>query len=168
MGWTYAFSKLCELESFHGSHTSGIMPDKMSTLQLPRMWEVNERLCIKEVGVDLELFVHAHRHDVDPIIEVSCNINYFLDMTSSGIYVLIICNHDPDHIFSLVPFLRQVKAIVFCWLIHLCNLYFWSSLSINLWYLEYRVTSCESSSSIVSRRSRIPPGSELLVTQEHR
>ena len=30
---------------------------------------VNERLCIEEVGVDLELCVHAHRHDVDLIIK---------------------------------------------------------------------------------------------------
>ena len=75
---------------------------------------MNERLCIKEVGVDLELCVHAHGHDVDPIIEVSCNNNYFLDMKSSGIYVLIICNRGPDHIFSLIPFLRQVKVLVFC------------------------------------------------------
>ena len=27
--------------------------------------EVNEMLCIKEVGVDLELCVHAHENDVD-------------------------------------------------------------------------------------------------------
>ena len=40
---------------------------------------MNERLCIKEVGVDLELCVHAHGHDVDPIMEASCNNNYFLD-----------------------------------------------------------------------------------------
>ena len=40
---------------------------------------MNERLCIKEVGVDLELCVHAHGHDVDPIVEASCNNNYFLD-----------------------------------------------------------------------------------------
>ena len=32
---------------------------------------MNERLCIKEVGVDLELCVHAHGHDVDIIIEAS-------------------------------------------------------------------------------------------------
>ena len=32
------------------------------------MREVNERLCIGEVGVDLELCVHAHGHDVDPIM----------------------------------------------------------------------------------------------------
>ena len=33
--------------------------------------EVNERLCIEEVGVDLEPCVHAHGHDVDPIMEPS-------------------------------------------------------------------------------------------------
>ena len=30
--------------------------------------EVNERLCIEEVGVDLEPCVHARGHDVEPII----------------------------------------------------------------------------------------------------
>ena len=55
------------------------MSDKTSTLQLRRRREVNERLCIREVGVDLELCVHAHGHDVDPIMEASCNNNYFLD-----------------------------------------------------------------------------------------
>ena len=40
---------------------------------------VNERLCIAEVGVDLELCVHAHGHDVDLIMEASCNNNYFLE-----------------------------------------------------------------------------------------
>ena len=79
MGWTYAFLNMCELESFHESYSSGASPDKISTLQLHQMWEVNERLCIGEVGVDLELCVHAHGHDVDPIMEASCNNNYFLD-----------------------------------------------------------------------------------------
>ena len=85
---------------------------------------MNERLCIKEVGVDLELCVLAHGHDVDPIIEASCNNNYFLDMKSSGIYVLIICNRGPDHIFSLIQFLGQVKVLAFCRSIRLPNLYF--------------------------------------------
>ena len=35
---------------------------------------VNERLCIGEVGVVLELCVHAHGHDVDLIIEASLKI----------------------------------------------------------------------------------------------
>ena len=74
---------------------------------------MNGRLYIEEVGVDLELCVHAHGHDVDPIKEASCNNNYFLVTKSSSIYVLIICNRDPDHIFSLIRFLRQVKALVF-------------------------------------------------------
>ena len=55
MGWTYAFLNMCELESFHESYSSGILSDKISTLQLLRKKEVNERLCIGEVGVDLEL-----------------------------------------------------------------------------------------------------------------
>ena len=46
---------------------------------------MNERLCIGEVGVDLELCVHAHGHDVDPVIEASCKYNYFLDISSSCI-----------------------------------------------------------------------------------
>ena len=42
---------------------------KFSTLQLHQTREVNERLCIEEVGVDLELCVHAQGHDVDLIIK---------------------------------------------------------------------------------------------------
>ena len=41
--------------------------------------EVDGRLYIEEVGVDLELCVHAHGRDVYPIMEASCNNNYFLD-----------------------------------------------------------------------------------------
>ena len=36
--------------------------------------EVNGRLCIEEVGVDLELCVHAHGHDVDLIMEASLKL----------------------------------------------------------------------------------------------
>ena len=79
MGWTYAFSNLCEPGNYYGSYSTVVMSDKISTLQLCRRREVNERLCIREVGVDLELCVHVHRHDVDPIMETSCNNNYFLD-----------------------------------------------------------------------------------------
>ena len=38
----------------------------------------NERLCIEEVGVDLELCVHAHGHDVDSIKEASLKLIIFL------------------------------------------------------------------------------------------
>ena len=60
---------MCELESFHESYSSGILPYKVSTLQLHRTREVNERICIGEVGVNLELCVHAHGNDVDRIIK---------------------------------------------------------------------------------------------------
>ena len=135
MGWIYAFLNLFESESFHESYSSGILPGN-STLQLLWKRKVNERVCIGKVGVDLELCVHAHGHDVDPIIEASCNNNCSLDMISSGICVLILCNRGSDHIFSLIPFLKQVKALVFCWPIHLCNLYFDLPSSIALRYLE--------------------------------
>ena len=46
---------------------------------------MNERLCIEEVGVDLELCVHAHRHDVDLIMEASRENNYPLGISSSYI-----------------------------------------------------------------------------------
>ena len=35
---------------------------------------MNERVCIGEVGVDLELYVHAHGPDVELIMEASCLI----------------------------------------------------------------------------------------------
>ena len=76
---------MCELESFHESYSSGIFPYKISTLQLHRTREVNERIFIGEVGVDLELCVHAHGHDVDPIIKASCDNNCFLNIISYGI-----------------------------------------------------------------------------------
>ena len=85
---------------------------------------MNERVCIGEVVVDLELCVHAHGHDVDPIIEASCKIfnhlgNYF------GVIKL-----DPLQLWfrqyrsSLIPFLGQVEVLVLCRSLHLSNLYF--------------------------------------------
>ena len=65
---------MCELESFHESYSPGILLDKISTLQLLRKREVNGRLYIEEVGVDLELCVHAHGHDVDLIIKASLKL----------------------------------------------------------------------------------------------
>ena len=72
--WVEAFSNPCEPKSFHESYSSGASPDKISALQLLRKREVNERLCIAEVGVDLELCVHAHGHDVDLIIKASLKL----------------------------------------------------------------------------------------------
>ena len=57
------------------SHTILVfLPDKFSALQLLRKREVNDRLGIEEVGVDLELCVHAHGHDVYLIMEASLKI----------------------------------------------------------------------------------------------
>ena len=63
--------------------------------------EVNGRLYIEEVGVDLELCVHAHGNDVDLIMEASLKINYSLGICSSYIWDLVFCEHGSDHIVLL-------------------------------------------------------------------
>ena len=60
--------------NYYGSYSTGVISDKISTLQLRRRREVNGRLCIIEVGVDLEFCGHAHRHDVDLIIRASIKL----------------------------------------------------------------------------------------------
>ena len=96
-----------------------------------------EGYALKKWESTLNLCVHAHGHDVDPIMEASCNNNYFLDIISIGIGELILCNCGSDHdCSSLTPFLGQVKALVFCKSIHQPNLYFDLSSSITPWYLE--------------------------------
>ena len=57
---------------------------------------------LKKWESTLNLCVHAHGHDVDPI-EASCNNNYFLDILSFGIGELILCNRGSDHLFSSDP-----------------------------------------------------------------
>ena len=104
---------------------------------------MNERLCIEEVGVDLELSVHAHGHEVDLIMEASLKINYLLGIRSSYFWDLVLCNCDSDHDCSpLIPFLGKVKELVFCRLIHPCNLYFDLPSSITLRYLENIKETC--------------------------
>ena len=53
------------------SHTYLVLHQvKLSTTNVIfEIREVNGRLCIEEVGVDLELCVHAHGHDVVLIIK---------------------------------------------------------------------------------------------------
>ena len=55
------------------SHTYLVLHQaKLSTTNVIfEIREVNGRLCIEEVGVDLELCVHAHGHDVYLIIKAS-------------------------------------------------------------------------------------------------
>ena len=60
---------------------------KLSTLMPLSKREVNGRLYIEEVGVDLELCVHAHRPDVELIMEASCYNNNPLVISSACIYV---------------------------------------------------------------------------------
>ena len=99
---------MCELESFHESYSSGILPYKISTLQLHRTREVNERICIEEVGVDLELCVHAHGPDVELIMEASCKIFNPLGNSSSVIKLDPLQLWFRPYCSSLITFLGQV------------------------------------------------------------
>jgi len=65
---------------------------------------VNEKLFIEEVGVDLELCVHAHGPEVELIMEAARKNNYFLGTSSSCIYELILYNRGSDHNSSLISF----------------------------------------------------------------
>ena len=63
-------SLLCVNSEVFTGHTHLVFHQvKLSTtIVIFEIREVNERLCIGEVGVDLELCVHAHGHDVDLVI----------------------------------------------------------------------------------------------------
>ena len=87
-GLNLCLPELYEAKSFRESYSFAAPPNKISTLQLFRKREVKERLCIAEVGVDLELCVHAHGHDVHLLIEASFKINYSLGISSSYIWDL--------------------------------------------------------------------------------
>ena len=63
---------------------------------------MNGKLCIEEVGVDLELCVHAHGYDVEFIMKASRKINnYPLGINSSCIYELVPCDHGSDQVVLL-------------------------------------------------------------------
>ena len=57
-----------------------------------------EGYALKKWESTLNLCVHAHGHDVDPIMEASYNNSYFPGIISSGIGELILCNRGSDHV----------------------------------------------------------------------
>ena len=92
-------SLICVNSKDFTSHTHLVFHQvKLSTLMPLSKREVNGRLYIEEVGVDLELCVHAHRHDVDLLIEASFKINYSLDISSSYIWGMAFYNRGSDHV----------------------------------------------------------------------
>ena len=68
-------SLICVNSEVFTSHTHLVFHQvKLSTLMPLSKRGVNGRLYIEEVGVDLELCVHAHGHDVDLIIKASLKL----------------------------------------------------------------------------------------------
>jgi len=140
MGWTYAFRNprnprvltsltLLVLRQINPLHY--IFFEKRG---------VNERLCIEEVGVDLEPLCSCPWTRCRTY-RGSCSQKWLpLVISSSCIGGLIIHNRGSDHSFSLTPFPGQVKILVFCRSFHMSNLYFWSTSSIAPCYLKYIVS----------------------------
>ena len=73
-------SLICVNSQDFTSHTHLVFHQvKLSTTNVIfEIREVNERLCVEQVGVDLEPCVHAHGNDVDRIIKASLQINISL------------------------------------------------------------------------------------------
>ena len=68
-------SLLCVNSEVFTGHTHLVFHQvKLSTLMPLSKREVNGRLYIEEVGVDLGPCVHAHGHDVDHIIKASLKL----------------------------------------------------------------------------------------------
>ena len=69
-------SLICVNPKDFAGHTYLVLHQvKLSTTNvIIEIREANGRLCIEEVGVDLELCVHAHGHDVDLIIKASVKL----------------------------------------------------------------------------------------------
>ena len=82
------------------SHTYLVLHQvKLSTTNVIfEIREVNGRLCIEEVGVDLELCVHAHGPDEDLIIKAFLKLNCSIGISSSYIWDLAFCNRGSDHV----------------------------------------------------------------------
>ena len=157
---------------FNESYSSGVLPDNMSTLQLHWTREVNERICIEEVGVDLELCVHAHGPDVELIMEASCDNNNPLVISSSGncvcsfaIMVLTMIVPLWFHFPDKLKHLSSVDKCIFATSILISHRVLPSGISI---ITKNRFASYDSSSGIAPQRFQIAPGSGLLVTREHR
>ena len=155
MGWIYSFG-ICVNPKDFTVHTHLIFHQvKLSTPTPISKWEVNERLCIGEVGVDLELYVHAHGNDVDLIMEASPKINCPLGI-SYYIWDLVFCERGSDHIVLLwshfsdtlkywssvdeykclnssMPYLRVLPSSILrisCIALHLMS-FLWSTPSVN-------------------------------------
>ena len=91
---------------------------------------MNVRFCFGEVGVDLELCVHAHGPDVELIMEASCINNGPLVISSSCIYVGPLQTWFRTWLIIFDPFLRQLEVLALCRSIRMPNLNFGLSSSI--------------------------------------
>lgn len=116
--------------------------------------------------------VHAHGPDVELIMEASCDNNNPLVISSSGNYV---CSFATVVLTMIVPLwfhfsdkLKHLSSADQC-IFATSILTFLRVLPSGISRITKNcVASYESSSSIAPQRFQIAPGSELLVTREHR
>ena len=165
MDWTHAFLIMCELEGFHESYSSGILPDKISTLQLLRKWEVNERLCIGEVGADLELVFMP----MDPMwnlswkllakyliiwVILSVSLNWIL--YSYGFdHIILLWSHSSDklkYLSSVGQYIYPTSILLYLWVYPPVSREYQRTLLLPMGLLLV----------LLLTEFRFPPGSELF------
>ena len=175
MGWTYAFPNPCEPERLHGSYLSGIAPGKnfQQLMSFSKYERWMEGYALRKWESTLNLCVHAHGHDVDPIMVASCNNNYFLDIGSSSIHVWSFATVVPTMIvllwFHFSDKLKQLSSmdlytsptftLILCWVLPPWYLEIIMELHNFLWVLHQ---------VLPSHWFQFFAGFELLNTQRHR
>ena len=75
-----------------------------------------EGYALKKWESTLNLCVHAHGHDVDPIMEASYNNSYFPGIICFCIGELILCNRASDHMFFFDPISRASLSTCILWI----------------------------------------------------
>ena len=124
------------------------------------------------MGVDLELCVDAHGHDVDLTIKASLKLNYSLGISSSYIWDLAFLQSWFRPYFLLDP-ISQASENTCLLQINtspqpLCRSTFEFYPPVSREYQRTVLLPASLHLVLLLTDLRFPPGSELLVTREHR
>ena len=132
---------------------------------------MNERLCIGEVGVDLELCVHAHGPEVELIMEASRSNSNPLVITSSLIYAWSFATVVSTILFFFDPISWASLSTCLLQMISLVQPLSRSTLEYTLWYRE-NVRELHNFLWVLHQLLSLTdsnfPGFWVVVNREHR